>query len=358
LRRTTRPTYGARLAEARVWNIFNSVSKGAFAQYLDYAQGYNLKNRMPLFCAVPEDSKLSVNDTMYHMRTHFEGTWFDNEGVVKDDIGAGSGNSPYRWRPLEWKYDGKGYVNERTVGVQQTAWTFVAVSRSWMPDALRGLFWFAPDDSSTAVRAPFYPAITKIPASFGDPIGQEPAAGVPYAVKADAYNMNMDSAFWVWNLVANMAYGERYNAVYPQIQLKINEIQGRLFDEAAAMDKQAAAMMPSDPAAAIAMMTNFSVTTGDNLVAEWRTFWMFLFSRFRDGFTTTTTTSKPVCTEGQTKDCTFRLIPDCQETGYSDTWYNRIVTENGAKYAVPPAANANDEAHKAWKMLRMQKKRA
>ena len=130
--------------------------------------------------------------------------------MVKDDIGAGSGNSPYRWRPLEWKYDGKGYVNERTVGVQQTAWTFVAVSRSWMPDALRGLFWFAPDDSSTAVRAPFYPAITKIPASFGDPIGQEPAAGVPYAVKADAYNMNMDSAFWVWNLVANMAYGERY----------------------------------------------------------------------------------------------------------------------------------------------------
>ena len=43
---------GARLAEARVWNIFNSVTNGAFAPYLDYAQGYNLTNRMPLMAQV------------------------------------------------------------------------------------------------------------------------------------------------------------------------------------------------------------------------------------------------------------------------------------------------------------------
>ena len=29
------------------------------------------------------DKKLSVNDTMNAMRTHFEGTWFDNRGLVR-----------------------------------------------------------------------------------------------------------------------------------------------------------------------------------------------------------------------------------------------------------------------------------
>jgi dipeptidase len=50
-------------------------------QWLDYAQGYNLTNRMPLF--VPIQNKLTVNDTMFLMRTHFENTWFDNEGTVR-----------------------------------------------------------------------------------------------------------------------------------------------------------------------------------------------------------------------------------------------------------------------------------
>jgi dipeptidase len=111
---------GARLAEARVWNLFRQIGGAeAMDPYLDYAQGTNLTNRMPLF--VKAAKKLSVNDTMWNMRTHFENTWFDNEGVVRADVGAGPGNSPYRWRPLTWKIDGDTYVNERTIGVQQVS---------------------------------------------------------------------------------------------------------------------------------------------------------------------------------------------------------------------------------------------
>merc|ERR1712072_905340 len=100
------------------------------------------------------------------MRTHFEGTWFDTTGTLRSDVGAGPGNSAYRWRPLLWESDGKKYVNERTVGVQQTAWAYVAQSRSWLPAPIRALFWFAPDDSATAVRIPLYGGATKIPPSF------------------------------------------------------------------------------------------------------------------------------------------------------------------------------------------------
>ncbi len=83
-----------RLGEARVFNIFNPASGGAFDEYLDYAQGRNLSHRMPLFAKPVR--KLSVNDTMELMRTHFIGTWFDNTGLQRPDVGAGPGSSPYR----------------------------------------------------------------------------------------------------------------------------------------------------------------------------------------------------------------------------------------------------------------------
>ena len=45
---------GARLAEARAYNMLKEISDDAgFAdKYLSYAQGYNLTNRMPLFVQV------------------------------------------------------------------------------------------------------------------------------------------------------------------------------------------------------------------------------------------------------------------------------------------------------------------
>jgi hypothetical protein len=84
---------------------------------------------------------------------------------------------------------------------------------------------------------------------------------VEYAVDADAFKMSMDSAFWVWNLVANLAYGERYHDAYPVIQDKINELQGKFFQETADIDKQATALYATDPAQAVAFLTNYSVTT-------------------------------------------------------------------------------------------------
>jgi hypothetical protein len=93
---------GARVAEARVWNLFKQIGGGKpvavavtrsrgrdrnrsresnrsrdrntgnfdDAFFLSYAQGKNLSNRMPLF--VEAAKPLAVNDTMWNMRTHFE----------------------------------------------------------------------------------------------------------------------------------------------------------------------------------------------------------------------------------------------------------------------------------------------
>jgi hypothetical protein len=114
----------ARFCEARVWNLLNPACAGCLDGHLDYAQGNNLSNPMPLF--VRAARPLALPDVVTLMRTHFEGTWFDNTGVSRPDVGAGAGNSPYRARPLSWEWNGDSYLNERTVGVQQSGWAFIA----------------------------------------------------------------------------------------------------------------------------------------------------------------------------------------------------------------------------------------
>ena len=136
--------------------------------------------------------------------------------------------------------------------------------------------------------------VTRIPSSYGGKQGQDPGSAVPYAVDADAYTMNLDSAFWVYNLVANLAYGERYNDVYPLIQEKIQQyqvgpctphshqlsaaIQSKFFKETAELDRSAAALYTNKSQdKAVEMITKYCENTGNWMTKEWRHFWMYAY---------------------------------------------------------------------------------
>ena len=207
---------------------------------------------------------------------------------------------------------------------------------------------------------------TSIPSSYADRFGQQPAAAVANAVDADAYTMSLDSAFWVNNLVANIAYGERYREAYPLIQAEINKYQGRFFAETKDLDARAKAIYEGgDEAGAIKLVTEYGVKTGDQMTKDWLGFWMTLFSRFRDGFTVTAPKQK-VCdlSKGEKNGCTARPVPDAATTGYSDAWYARIVADDTEHhYAVPTAhveamrADPKLAALDARKRQRMEKRR-
>lgn len=71
-------------------------------------------------------------------------------------------------------------------------------------------------------------------------------------------------------------------------------------------------------------MTNFTVSTGDDLVDTWNTLFGSLFARFRDGFTA----SPKAPAHPKDKPGT-----NCKEPGYDDAWKARIVADAGDKYA-------------------------
>ena len=78
---------GARFCEARVWSYFSTIMGQEWSdKYLDYAQGYNLENRMPLW--VKPAAKISPQDVMQGMRAGapapvFEGMLTGTKGLLK-----------------------------------------------------------------------------------------------------------------------------------------------------------------------------------------------------------------------------------------------------------------------------------
>lgn len=295
---------GARFCEARVWTFFNHITTG-MEKYVDYAEGKNLKNRMPLW--VKPSHKLSVNDTMNRLRDHYENTPLD----FRFDIGAGAYNAPYRWRPLTWDYKQSQYFNERAIATPQTGFTFVSQLRSWLPAPIGGIIWFGVDDSAMSVRIPIYCGVTNVPGSWATGNG-------------GLMDFSFDSAFWVFNLVSNYAYS-RYYEIYPVVEEKIVQLQNQFYIEVASIDKQAKeAYDAGDSKKALSIITEYSRQTGNLVVQEWLQFFKQLFVTFVDGY---------IKTGGPR--------PNVANPGYSEAWRGQIVHETGDHYKLPNHDNLN-----------------
>ena len=308
----------ARQGEARVWSIFSHIADdtGDFqAKYQAYALGEDLSQRMPLYI-VPY-KKVSLQDVMELMTSHYEGTRLDSSL----DVGAGLFETPYRPRPLQWTYKNKKYHNERSIATPKTGWNFVGQIRPWMPASLSSLVWFACDDSSTSPRTPVYSSSTKISQAYS---GKGPQDGVP----SPLLTLDLAKAFWVQNMVSNFAY-YRWKYVYPILRSKIDELQLDLEQKVAIADQRAMkALDEESEEKAVAFVTMFSVNTGNALHRAWMNLYGDLFARFRDFYSITEKEGNAACS------C------EAKESGLSETMKKRIVDETGDHYRVIEDKNA------------------
>ncbi len=261
---------GARACEIRVWAFFNEISPD-MDQYWEYAKGTHIErdgkgyatNRMPLW--VKPSRKIDILEIMDFMRNHLEGTELD----MRRDPGAGPYECPYRWRPMGYKVDGKEYVMERTTATQQTGFSFVSQSRSWLPDAIGGILWFSVDDAANTVYFPMYTSATRVPYAYA--VGN--GSMMQFTDKA---------AFWIFNQVSNLAY-TRYNAIHAEIRAKQKALEKRYKSYVQMTDAAALSSFERNPIMTISYLTDFSCNTGNQLAETWREFYAYLFTRFMDG---------------------------------------------------------------------------
>lgn len=278
----------SRFCEARVWSMFRRVNKDA-EKYISYIKGESTE-RMPLW--IKPDKKLSLHDVMELMRDHFEGTGFD----MTKDVGAGPYKCPYRWRGLTWKVDDKTYLNERATSTQQTAFSFVAQSRSWLPNPIGGVLWFGVDDTYSTVYVPMYCCIKNVPESY--------AVGT-----ASFIEFSWESAFWVFNFVANYAYS-RYCDMITDIREVQAELEGQFIAKQPGVEEAAQKLYNDSPQLAIDYLTGYSANQGQNVTRRWKKLGEQLLFKYLDG-NVKDEYNKPT------------------HPGYPQDWYRRIVDETG-----------------------------
>ena len=311
---------GARFCEIRVWTMFNNVTPG-MDEYWEYVKGniehkdkfddgtpnpnHYATNRMPLW--VKPTNKVSVHDMMNFMRDHLENTELD----MSKDVGAGPFNNPYRWRPLTWKVDDVAYCNERATATQQTGFSFVTQSRSWLPDAIGGIFWFSVDDASGAVYMPMYSSITKIPFNF--------AVG-----NGSMMEWSDESGFWIFNQVQNFAY-TRYSYIHPEIEKVQNRFETDFIALTPAVDAGADALFKTDEDAAVAYLTSYSNSVGANVFNTWRNLYQYLFVKYMDG---------NIKTAQEVPEGYIYHVPKVSQPGYGEDTYKLIIEKTGDQFKV------------------------
>lgn len=289
---------GARGCEARVWSFFNRFAEG-MDQYLDYAMGYDLKNHMPLY--VKPKGKISQKQLADMMRDHYEGTPMD----MTTDIGAGGSHLPYRWRPMEFEYQGWEYVNERATATQQTGWWFVS---QMFKDSNVGVYWFGVDDAATSPLMPFFSNST----------------GVARCVSMDNGSMieySDDAMFWAVNRIAQFCY-LRYDKIGAEVRKVIDEYESDMYGRV--MDLVTGAKgQPSAQSAG--KLTNFAIDNAQAVLAKWQELDRYLLVKYIDGNIKKQNPDGSFKTNGYTDD-----IPEFPiQEDYSEKWKQHVVMDNG-----------------------------
>lgn len=306
--------------DARVWSAFNILCDGTFtyesegslqakpaSDWLDYAMGYDLSGEMPLW--VKPSRKVTVKNVADVMRDHFEGTPMD----MTTDIGAGGNALPYRWRPMEFEWDGKTYCNERAIATQQTGFWFVAQARAYLPDEVGALIWFGCDDAATSYLTPVYVCTEDVPECVR--VGN-----------GDILHYSATSQFWMCNRVTNSCY-RMYDWMAPFVKEKADSFENfQMFESVPRTDFLAAQLVREGKVRkARKMLTDYTVNTAMTQFAAWAQLEEQLLVKFIDG------NVKAQNPDGSFKHSQYNEgTPEgLEQPGYTDKWKEAVVRDHG-----------------------------
>lgn len=299
---------GRRFCEARVWSFFNHFSTD-MERYLPYAEG-KVKDAEPMPLWIKPNRKVSVQDIQECMRDHYEGTPFS----LDKDPGQGVWNMPYRPTPLTYKVDGKEYFNERPTSTQQTAFSYVAQLRSWLPRQIGGVLWFGNDDGNMVAYTPVYCGNTSQPECYN-------------TKGADAVTFSMKNAFWVCNWVSNMVY-PRYSLMFGSLKSVRDSLETSYFSAQAEIERKAMVLYDENPSLAIDFLTDYSIDKAQQMIYRWRQLGTYLIVKYNDMAIKPDEDGRFIRTE-------TGLGATVERPGFPENVAREIVKSSGDRYAVP-----------------------
>lgn len=297
---------GVLYCEGRVWRFF-SLAAPSLNLPEDYWRAVEGAEPYPLF--IKPDSKISIKDLQSWMRDHFEGTEYD----MTKGLGAGPYGCPYRWKNLSWKLESdttKKFGWERPISTQQTAWSYVAQMRGFMPNEIGGVLWYGVDDAATSCYVPLYSSLE--------------AAPKPYIV-GSIKDFTWESMFWVFNLVANKSY-EMYSYISKDIKKVQQSYEDKFLAYQPQLEKAAMELHKTDPELAASFLSDYSTANAERIHKEWKSLWEYITVKYNDRYINDVSKNEGRSPEG---------------VGYEQKFLEQVVKERPGYYDVKWKKNTN-----------------
>ncbi|WP_301677560.1 dipeptidase [Methanoculleus methanifontis] len=281
----------------RVWRIQDRLAPSLnLSPYVEnsYTKAYPF--------TITPDEKVNLTGAFSLFRDHYEGTGFD----LTTGEAAGPFGNPYRYLGPDdghTDFQNASYMevragaNPRPVSAVFCSYSYVAQARSSLPDPVGGVLWFGPAVAYETVYAPFYAGSTNVSTAYttGDRLQYDP-----------------DSAYWTFDLVTNWAM-LRYDAMIDEIIAKQGEIEAESIALVQETDREAAELIAAgDNEEAARLLTDFTVTRGDEIIDEWHALTGTLIVTYSNGLITDPATEA------------------VEEPGYPAWWLN----ETGYQYGL------------------------
>jgi len=275
--------------ESRVWSIYNRAAP-SLKLSSDYNRGKQNAVRYPLF--ITPDDKLNLQDVFSLVRDHYEGTELD----MTEGLQAGPFGNPNRIRPLSWEVDSTKYSWERAISTYNTAFSFVAQLRNYLPDEIGGIAWFGVDDTYTTCYFPIYCNNNSISKPF--------ATG-------DINSYSRESAWWTFNFAANYA-NTRYSDIVADIKSEQKLIEDLLVQQQDSIENITLSLSSTER---IKLLSQYSDSMGKLVHNRWVALGDRLVTKYNDGYI------KNDKNQIETK-------------GYSQEWLELIIEQDGDKFKI------------------------
>ena len=283
-----------RYSESRVWSIYNRAAP-SLGLSLDFNRSVEGSNRYPLF--IKPDSKLSITDVFSLVRDHYENTVID----MTKGITAGPFGNPNRVRPLDWEVDSVKYSFERPISTYNTAFSYVAQLRNYLPNEIGGIVWFGVDDTYTTCYFPIYCCATEISKPFKT---------------GDINHYSRESAWWAFNLAANYA-NIRYKDIVIDIINEQQSLESLFILQQDSIESIALSLETNDR---IDFLTQYSSSMGELVHSTWVALGDRLITKYNDGYI---------------KDDNNRI----KSVGYPEHWLNSISKQEAGKHIINNSKN-------------------
>jgi dipeptidase len=212
------------------------------------------------------EKKVSVRDVIAFQRSVFEDTIYDMTRDPAWMVPGGGGKlvkspaaSPFVSSDLERVMRIR---HHRTIATQ--GYGMVAQLRSWLPDAVGGIYWFYVDNPFVSPYVPVYAGVTDVS---------------PLYKTYDFFAFGEDSARWAVDFVEKLML-LRWQAAVKDLREARDPAENGFFDEQASVDAEAVARSKTSPAAAAKYLTDLTVSRMERLVKIYRELRLKLLTKY------------------------------------------------------------------------------